>query len=91
MNSSMIDEDFLLQIKEYAKKLKANENYSETEGSATYEDNESEIDNQHQVIESLKEQLYAKKEKVKLLNEAISNKDKIIGSLKENKCKERAQ
>ena len=74
----MTDEDLLLQIEEYAKKLQANENSSKNENSATYEDNELEIDNLHQVIESLKEQLYAEKEKVKILNEAISNKDKII-------------
>ena len=49
------------------------------------------MDNLHQVIDSLKEQLYAEKEKVKILNEAISNKDKIIGYLKENKCEEKAE
>ena len=57
----MTDEDFLLEIEEYAKKLKANENSPENVGSATYEDNELEIDNLHQFIEILKEQLYAEK------------------------------
>ena len=87
----MTDENFLLQIEEYAKKLKANENSSENEGSATYEDNELEIDNLHQVIESFKEQLYAEKEKVKILNEPISYEDKIIESLKKNNGKEKAE
>ena len=57
----MTDEDFLLEIEEYAKKLKANENSPKNVGSATYEDNELEIDNLHQFIEILKEQLYAEK------------------------------
>ena len=87
----MTDEYFLIQIEEYAKKLQANENSSENENSVTYEDIELEIDNLHQVIDSLKEQLYAEKEKVKILNEAISNKDKIIEYLKENKCEEKAE
>ena len=38
-NSSMKDEDFLLEIKEYAK--------NENEGSTTSEDNELEIGNLH--------------------------------------------
>ena len=61
--SSMTDEDFLLEIKEYAKKLNANKKSAEDEDSTISEDNELEIDYLHQVIASLKEQLNAEKEK----------------------------
>ena len=78
----MIDENFLLEVEDYAKKLKANENSAKNQVSITSEDNELEIDSLHQVIERLKEQLHAEREKVKILNETISNKNTNIRSLK---------
>ena len=87
----MTDEDFLLEIKEYAKKLNANKKSAEDEDSTISEDNELEIDYLHQVIASLKEQLNAEKEKVKSLNEIISNNNKVIESLNKNYYKEKAE
>ena len=89
-SSSMSDDKFLLEIEEYAKRLKETENNPEDKDSTNcYEDDtELEIDHLHQVIEDLKD-LKTEKSEVENLKEIINTKTKVIESLKENLNKDK--
>ena len=79
-------EQFLLEIEEYAKKLNKDSDSDEQRDTtdSSQEEQELEIDNLHQVIDDLKLQLEAEKNKVNDLNEIILNKDQLIKSLEDD-------
>ena len=84
-------EEFLLEIEEYAQKLRDDaDNAEEKDITSSYEeDQELEIDNLHQIINDLRQELESEKTKVKDLNEIISNKNQVIKSLEENAIKDK--
>ena len=88
VSSQMSDEQFLIEIEEYSKKLNKNMEDSEEVATINGDDQELEIDSLHQVVNELKEELEAAKTKVNDLNEIIVNKEKIIKSLEDSKNKE---
>ena len=75
-------EEFLLEIEEYAQKLKDDaDNAEKKDTTSSYEEEqELEIDNLHQIINDLRQELGSEKTKVKDLNEIISNKNQVIKS-----------
>ena len=86
----MTDQQFLLEIEEYARKLKEDENHDEEYKiqDSKEDEQELEIDHLHQVIDDLKEELETAKIKVQSLKEVIDNKNKVIESLKDKVTKE---
>ena len=90
-SSSMSDDQFLLEIEEYAKRLKETENNPEDKDSTNCyaDDTELEIDHLHQVIEDLKEELKTEKYEVENLKDIINTKNKVIESLKDNLNKDK--
>ena len=85
----MSDEQFLLEIEEYSKKLDKNIEDSEEVANSHGDEQELEIDSLHQVINDLKEELEVAKTKVKDLNKIIVNKEKINKSLNDSKNKKK--
>ena len=79
-------DQFLLEIEEYAKKLKDDENHEEDKDTTESYDSEqeAEFDNLHQEIDKFKEQ-------VQHLNEIINSKDKVIESLKYSSEKDKTE
>ena len=77
VSTIMTDEQFLLEIEEYAKKLKEDEVDNEDEDTTKFDedDHELEIDHLHQIIEDLKEELNTENTKVDNLKEIIENKN----------------
>ena len=79
-------DQFMLEIEEYAKHLKYDENHNEhKETTESFEDEqELEIDNIHQVIAGLKEE-------VQKLNDNINSKNKVIESIKDNSHEDKSE
>ena len=63
-STSMTDEQFLLEIEEYAKKLDEKEVENEDTTNFDEDGHELEIDHLHQIIEDLKVELNTEKKKV---------------------------
>ena len=75
----MSDEQFLLEIDEYSKKLYDYMEDSEEVATLHGDEQELEFDSLHQVANNLKEELEAAKTIVRDLNEIIVNKEKTRG------------